>query len=60
VGFATSINPGNKIGIYETIITAVCIVLDIVSLPVIIKYRFGAEKNKPKTAIEKRVLILPI
>ena len=35
-------------------------VLDIIALPVIIKYRFGAEKNKPKTAIEKRVLILPI
>jgi hypothetical protein len=34
--------------------------LDVIALPLLIKYRFGSNKNKPKTAKEKSVLILPI
>jgi len=39
---------------------AICLVLNVIALPLFIKYRFGANKNKPKTAEEKKVLILPI
>ena len=46
--------------VYETIITALCLLCDAIALPLFIKYRFGANKNKPKTAEEKRVLILPV